>query len=71
MHRTIDRMTRPPVPLPRAQRPEDLDEALEIARENNPAIDSELNFNTGFWELIDLMCGFGFSRRAWHYACGV
>lgn len=36
----IDRMT--PPPLPRAQLPEDLDEALEIARENNPAIESSL-----------------------------
>ncbi len=30
-----------------------------------------LNFNTGFSELIDLICGFGFSRPAWHYAYGV
>jgi integrase family protein with SAM-like domain len=31
----------------------------------------KLNFNTGFLELIDLICGFGFSRPAWHYAYGV
>jgi hypothetical protein len=31
----------------------------------------KLNFNTGFLELIDLICGFVFSRPAWHYACGV
>ncbi len=36
----IDRMISPP--LPKAQLPEDLDEALEIARENNPAINSSL-----------------------------
>jgi len=30
-----------------------------------------LNFNTGFLELIDLICGFCFSRPAWHYAYGV
>lgn len=31
-----------PPPVPQAQLPDDLDEALEIARENNPAIDSSL-----------------------------
>jgi hypothetical protein len=31
----------------------------------------KLNFNTGFLQLIDLICGFCFSRRPWHYACGV
>lgn len=36
----IDRMTSPPIP--RAQIPEALEEALELARENNPAIDSSL-----------------------------
>src|SRR5512147_233629 len=25
----------------------------------------------GFLELIDLICGFGFSQPAWHYVCGV
>ena len=30
-----------------------------------------LNFNTGFLELIDLICGFVFSPPTWHYACGV
>ena len=30
-----------------------------------------LNFNTGFLEVIDLISGFGLSRPAWHYVCGV
>jgi adhesin transport system outer membrane protein len=36
----IDRMT--PPPTPKTQLPDDLDEALEVARENNPAIESSL-----------------------------
>ena len=31
----------------------------------------KLNFNTEFLELIDMICGFGSSRPAWHYVCGV